>query len=508
MEVALVELARQALLAPPAHPRVDEVPFDSDRRRLSTLHRTPAGLLLCTKGALEALLPLCRGVQIDGEVQPLGEEQRMEFLAAQDALADDGLRVLAVAARAVPETYHHDRLEEGLILLGLVGLEDPVRPEVPDAMARCRSAGIRVIMVTGDHPHTARAVARQIGLVPPNHAQVITGEQLRRMSATQLQLALDRPDVLFARAGADQKMRIVQVLKAKRHVVAVTGDGVNDAPALRQADIGIAMGIAGTDVARAVADMVLMDDNFASIVAAIEEGRAVFANIRKFLTYILTSNVPELVPYLAFVLFKVPLALTIIQILAVDLGTDMLPALALGAEKPEPGTMDRPPRARTERLIDAPLLVRSYLFLGLFEAAAAMAAFFFVLARGGWQFGEALPPHDLLYRTATAACLTAIMIMQIANIFLCRSERAPGWSTALGTNRLVLAGIATEIVLILLIDYTLLGQQLFGTAAVPAAAWLVVVPFALAMLAAEELRKWAVRRRGVSDKGTAARGSS
>jgi magnesium-transporting ATPase (P-type) len=254
--------------------------------------------------------------------------------------------------------------------------------------------------------------------------------------------------------------------------------------------------------------MVLMDDNFASIVAAIEEGRAVFANIRKFLTYILTSNVPELVPYLAFVLFKVPLALTIIQILAVDLGTDMLPALALGAEKPEPGTMDRPPRARTERLIDAPLLVRSYLFLGLFEAAAAMAAFFFVLARGGWQFGEALPPHDLLYRTATAACLTAIMIMQIANIFLCRSERAPGWSTALGTNRLVLAGIATEIVLLLLIDYTLLGQQLFGTAAVPAAAWLVVVPFALAMLAAEELRKWAVRRRGVSDKGTAARGSS
>jgi magnesium-transporting ATPase (P-type) len=211
---------------------------------------------------------------------------------------------------------------------------------------------------------------------------VITGEKLRRMSKAQLQLALDAPDVLFARVGADQKMRIVQALKAKGHVVAVTGDGVNDAPALRQADIGIAMGLTGTDVAREAADMVLLDDNFASIVAAIEEGRAVFANIRKFLTYILTSNVPEIVPYLAFVLFRIPLALTIIQILAVDLGTDMLPALGLGAEKPELGAMQRPPRPRNERLLNWPVLRRSYFFLGLMEAAAGMATFFFVLVQG------------------------------------------------------------------------------------------------------------------------------
>ena len=199
-------------------------------------------------------------------------------------------------------------------------------------------------MVTGDHPHTALAIAREIGLVKTEQPVVISGDELRAMSPAQLQLALDAKEIIFARVAAEQKMLIVQALKKKGEIVAVTGDGVNDAPALKTADIGIAMGIAGTDVAKEAADLILLDDNFASIVAAIEEGRAVFENIRKFLTYILSSNIPELVPYLAFVLFRIPLPLTIIQILAVDLGTDMLPALALGAEKPDPGVMNRPPQ--------------------------------------------------------------------------------------------------------------------------------------------------------------------
>lgn len=501
MEVALVQLAKTYLSTPSGYPRVAEVPFDSDRRRLSTLHRTTDGLVLYTKGALEALLPLCIRAQIGPEVCPFTSELQKDFLLAQDAMAADGLRVLAIAHRNVPVKYDLDCLEEGLILLGLVGLEDPPRPEVPAALVKCKEAGIKVIMVTGDHPHTAQAIARQIGLFSPFSSQksgeqtVITGEQLRRMSLTQLQLALDLPDILFARVGADQKMRIVSALKAKGHVVAVTGDGVNDAPALRQADIGIAMGQTGTDVAREAADMVLLDDNFASIVAAVEEGRTVFANIRKFLTYILTSNVPELVPYLAFLLFKIPLALTVIQILAVDLGTDMLPALGLGVEKPEPGTMQKPPRSRTERLIDWPLLARSYLFLGPLEAVAAMAAFFFVLASGEWIYGQILPSNDPLYLQATTACLCAIIVMQVANVFLCRSERASVFSFGLFSNRLIWAGIVTELVLILLITYLPLGNRLFGTAPVPWQVWFFAIPFAAAMLALEELRKCLGRKK-------------
>jgi magnesium-transporting ATPase (P-type) len=240
--------------------------------------------------------------------------------------------------------------------------------------------------------------------------------------------------------------------------------------------------------------MILLDDNFASIVAAIEEGRAVYDNIRKFLTYILTSNVPEIVPYLAFALFKIPLPLTIIQILAVDLGTDMLPALALGAERPEAQVMRRPPRSPKERLLSWPLLARAYLWLGLLEAAAAMAAFFFVLRAAGWHYGEALADDNPVYLQATTACLSAIIVMQVVNVFLCRSERGSVFARGVMLNRLILLGIAVEIALILFIDYTPWGNSLFGTAPLAFSVWLYVVPFALAMLLFEELRKALTRR--------------
>ena len=400
MEIALAQMGRNAMRDRPEFARVDEVPFDSDRKRLSTLHRTPHGLVLYTKGAPEVVLERCRAFELNGQTRPLTCELRESVVSAQEAMAEKGLRVLAFAYRLVPENYQRDQLEEDLVLSGLVGLEDPPRPEVPDAIAKCHDAGIKVIVVTGDHPQTATAIAREIGLVKSGAPVVITGAQLQLLSDEQLQLALDAEEIIFARAAADQKMRVVSALKRKGHIVAVTGDGVNDAPALKKADIGISMGISGTDVARESADVILLDDNFASIVTAIEEGRAVFANIRKFLTYILTSNVPELVPFLAFVLFKIPLPLTIIQILAVDLGTDMLPALALGAEKPHARTMQQRPRPRSERLLSWALLWRSYGFLGIMEAAAAMAAFFFVLRRGGWH-GEQLAHNNLLYLQAT-----------------------------------------------------------------------------------------------------------
>ena len=487
-EVALVEAARRALPDQLLFARVDEVPFDSDRKRLSTLHRTDEGLVLFTKGALAALLPLC-----DAVGQTLPDEAAAQWRHAEEAMASDGLRVLALASRRVREPYDRSHLEEDLTLLGLVGLDDPPRPEVPAAIARCRSAGIKVVMVTGDHPATAEAIARQIGLVGSS-ARVITGDRLQRMSVTQLQLALDMPEVIFARTRVDQKRQIVAALQAKDHVVAVTGDGVNDAPALRQADVGIAMGVVGTDVAREAADIILMDDNFASIVAGVEEGRTTFANIRKFMTYILASNVPEIVPYLAFVLFQVPLALTIIQILAIDLGTDMLPALALAAERPESGVMERRPRRRTERLLSRPLLARAYLFLGPMQAVAAMAAFFFVLNGGGWSYGDVLGTSDPLYLRATTVCFVTIVVMQIANVFLCRSPRLSIFALGVFSNRLVLASILAAVAIALLIVYTGPGNALFGTAALPAELWLLPLPFAFGVLILEEGRKWLVRR--------------
>lgn len=492
MEVALVAMAhRQGMRVD--YPKIGEVPFDTDRKRMSTLHRTPQGQVLYCKGALETVLPHCTQAVRDGATVPLDESGRQSILAAQQTMADQGLRVLAFAYRPLPPTPEDDA-ERALIFTGLVGLEDPPRPEVAVAIAQCHAAGIKVIMITGDHPHTAVAIARQIGLVRSANPRVVNGERLKKMTRSQLQVALNAPEIVFARIGADQKMHIVEALQRKKHIVAVTGDGVNDAPALKKADIGIAMGKAGTDVAKEAADMILLDDNFASIVAAIEEGRAVFDNIRKFLTYILTSNIPEVIPYLAFVLFRIPLPLTIIQILAVDLGTDMLPALGLGVEKPDAAAMTQPPRSQKEALIDWRLLARAYGFLGLIEAAAAMAAFFFVLERGGWHYGQGLHGQHTLYLQATTACLSAIIMMQIANVFICKQRQRGLLATPIFDNKLILSGIVLEILLILAIVYTPWGNAIFGTAPIDQEVWLFALPFVAGMLVLEEIRKWLVRR--------------
>jgi len=494
MEIALAETGHQFAGDLAGFRRIDEIAFDTDRKRMSVICETPEGRMLYCKGALETVLAGCRFIQFDAGLAPLDPATRTRLLAAQDEMAGAGLRVLAFAHRAMDQQQTSPAEEQEMVLAGLIGLEDPPRHEVPEAIARCAAAGIRIIMVTGDHPRTGVAIGRQIGLLGSNHPLVISGDQLRLMSPTQLQLALDAPEILFARVAAEQKMRIVEALRNKGEIVAVTGDGVNDAPALKAADIGIAMGIGGTDVAKAAADLILLDDNFASIVAAIEEGRAVFENIRKFLTYILSSNIPELVPYLAFVLFRIPLPLTIIQILAVDLGTDMLPALALGAEKPDPAVMQRPPRARGERLLSWGLLARAYLFLGVLEAAAAMTAFFFVLHAAAWHYGQLLDRMDPLYLQATSACLTTIVVMQVINVYLCRHPRRSSLEYGLGGNPYLQLGILAELAVILFILHTTAGNWLFGTSPISGATWLLAFGCALLMWALEELRKAALRR--------------
>ena len=392
------------------------------------------------------------------------------------------------------------------MFVGLTGMYDPPRHEGKDAIAKCLAAGIRVVMITGDHPLTALAIARQIGLAPKESrtepvgfCPVIEGHQVETMSDEALRRLLTptRPgeaEPIFARMAPRHKMRVVSVLKDMGEVVAVTGDGVNDAPAIKKADIGIAMGIAGTDVAKETADMILVDDNFASIVNAIEEGRAVYANIRKFVTYVLSHNVPEVVPYLAYGLFGMPLALTIPQILAVDLGTDIVPALALGTEQPHPGIMEIPPRPRGERLINLPLVLRVYAFVGLIEAGIAMGGFFLYLFVNGWTWGTPLNWSSPLYKEATAVTFASIVLTQVANVFACRSERMSAFRLGIFTNPLILWGIVTELTLLALIIYTPWGNAIFGTSPLPVWIFGPLALGALVLLFAEETRKFIVNR--------------
>ncbi|MCW8471545.1 cation-transporting P-type ATPase [Fluoribacter gormanii] len=494
MEVALLQMAKSCLPTLESGERLHTIPFDSDRMRLSIVQQYDAGVRLFCKGAPESVLPLCTSILINGKLISLDEKNKKRLIQLQLDMAEKGLRVLAFACKNIEAANAHLASESELTCCGLVGLDDPPRPEVPAAIARCLEAGVRVIMITGDHPRTAVTIAQKINLLHDNHPLVITGDQLRHFSMTQLQLALDNPQIIFARVKAEQKMRIVQALKMKGHIVAVTGDGVNDAPALKSAHIGIAMGMSGTDVARSTADMILLDDNFASIVNGIEEGRAVFANIRKFLTYVLAHNVPELMPYLGFVLFKIPLALTPLQILAIDMGSDSLTALGLGVESPNPELMRKPPRPINERLMNPFLAMRAYCFLGLMEAIVAMGAFFYVLMRGGWHYGQVLAHNNPLYLQATTAYLSTIIVMQIVNVYLCRSTRRSLFSIGLGGNALITWGVLLEIIVLIVINYTPLGNYLLDTAPLPLSVWVFILPFAFILLALEELRKAWMRR--------------
>jgi magnesium-transporting ATPase (P-type) len=481
-------------------PRLAELPFDPRRRRMSTLHRAGDRCVLHTKGAPRELLALCTGYREGGAVVPLDPEARLRIEAANDDLSRRGLRVLAVATRDLPAEVR-DRtpevLERDLTFLGLVAMLDPPRPEVEAAVRTCRSAGIRTVMITGDYGLTAVSIARRTGLVGTGAVRVVNGDELDGLDDDELDATL-RSEVLFARSSPEHKLRVVSAFQRLGHVVAVTGDGVNDAPALKQADIGVAMGRSGTDVAREAADMILLDDNFASIVNAVEEGRAVFANIRRFTSYVFTSNAPEAVPFMAFALSggRIPLALPIMAVLAIDLGTDLVPALALGAEPPEPGVMERPPRQRSQHIVTRELLARAYLLLGGVQSLAVMALFFGTY----WVNGYAgqwldLPDGGSLYEQAVAMAFATVVFTQIGNLFAQRVEHTSIVHARLAPNRLVWIGIATELVLLALIVYVPVLQGIVGTGPLPAAAWLVLMPCIPLLLVTDELRKLVERRR-------------
>ncbi len=473
-------------------PRIHESPFDSSTKRMITTHNGEHGQpnLAYMKGAPEIVFKKCTRTLRHGTVVEFDAAARQQALELYEVLAARGERVLALAYKTT-EAVQSD--EQSFIYVGLLGMLDPPRPEIPDAIEKCRSAGIRVFMITGDYHTTAESIARQVGLYTGD-GQVIVSERLQEMEEQELSNLLESRELVFARTTPLQKLQIVQALQKKGEIVTVTGDGVNDAPALKNADMGVAMGVSGTEVAKEASDMVLMDDNFATIVVAIEEGRTIFANIKKFIAYILTSNIPEILPFIAFVAIGAPLALTVVLILTIDLGTDLLPALGLGRERPENDVMQQPPRKRDERLLTWPLLGMSYGIVGMIQAAAGFFAFFVVLYQGGWTWGSELSETSLLYKTAVTAFFAAVVINQVADVLICRTRRQSILSAGIFSNKMIWVGIAVELGLVAAISHVPFLQPFFGTAPIGWFEVSLALPFAAAIVLGDEFRRWMIRR--------------
>jgi calcium-translocating P-type ATPase len=487
--------------------------FDPHVKRMSTLDADSDGALRWhVKGAPHELLERCTAVMRDGAPVPLTDELREEVRTANDGYASRGLRVLGFAERPAEEgaaEETREQAEAGLTFLGLIAIEDPLRPEVVDAVARCRRAGIRIVMVTGDHGLTAAAIARQAGIVG-DQPTVVTGAEIEALPEAELDRLLhESAELIVARSNPETKLHLVDALRAEGHTVAMTGDGVNDAPALRRADIGVAMGASGTDVAREAATMVLTDDNFASIVAAVEEGRVVYDNVRKFITYIFTHAPAEALPFVVFVLSggSVPLPLLPLQILAIDLGTDTVPALALGREPGEPGIMERPPRPRKAGIIQRSMLVRAWLRMGLVEAVLAMTGFFVVLLSAGWSWGAPTGDGTALhhaYLQATSMTWAGIVAGQIGAGFACRTTSASLRQIGVFSNGHLLRGVLFEVCFAAAIIYLPPLQSLFHTAGLDLSQLALLATFPFIVWGTDEAwRAWRRRpRRGVRQTHT------
>ncbi|MAT04889.1 MAG: haloacid dehalogenase [Acidimicrobiaceae bacterium] len=491
MDAALDAFARRVGIAV-EQVRAEQVlvrhPFDARRRRTSTVLRTSVAV----KGAPEAVLPLCLG-------------PTDEALAAVDAMTHRGLRVLAIATRSWDDAIDGtavDAVECDLRLLGLVGLEDPPREGVKDAIAACRRAGVKVAMLTGDHPDTARAIAERLDLLAAG-GTVVSGVDLPTDDA-ELGALLDRDGLVVARVEPEDKLRIARALRSRGHVVAMTGDGVNDAPALHEADIGIAMGRSGTDVAREASDLVLLDDHFSSIVAGIEQGRTTFVNIRRFLTYHLSDNVAELTPFVLWGLSggRFPLALGVLQVLALDLGTDTLSAVALGAEPPARHVLDDPPV--TGRLLDRTVARRAFGFLGPLIAGLTMVVFLASLFASGWWFGDPGPTAEVL-ATASGAAFMTVVLAQTANAFACRSSSRTVFELGWTTNRLLPAAALLELGFsFAVIGIPLIADEL-GHAMPSVTGWCGALAAPFVVIAADTADKHRRRRRHDEASGSGVR---
>jgi Ca2+-transporting ATPase len=482
-EGALLVAARKAGLDPDAlgrdEPRIAEIPFTSDRRRMTTLHRSAAEVVAYSKGAAENVIAGCSRQLLDGAERPLSASDREWFRDVEQRMAEHGLRVLAIAMK---HTASVSDAESDMTLLGLVAMLDPPRSEARLAVETCERAGIRAVMITGDHPLTARTVARELGMV--KNDRVVTGQELDKMSDEALAREVDHIAV-YARVSPADKLRVVDAWQKRGNVVAMTGDGVNDAPALKKADIGIAMGITGTDVSKEAAGMTLLDDNFATIVAAVEEGRVVFGNIKKYLMYLLSCNVGEIVLLAGSVIAGLPMPLTAVQILYVNLATDGLPALALAVDPPDDDLMQRKPRDPRIGVFTRPV-VAMLLAAGLWSGIINMALFIWLLNQG-----RAL-------QEAMALTFITLVLIQFFNAYNCRSDRRPFFHRTF-VNRWLNLAVGWEVVLLLAIIYLPFFQPAFGTFSVTRADWMLVLLLAFSIVPVIEIVKWMGRRGWFGD---------
>ena len=504
-----------------SYPRQNEIPFDSVRKRMVTIHAVERPLpedstvlsdnqnrtwyAIAVKGAPDVVLNLCTQMETgENQIVPLDDAQRQKVLAANDLMTKDALRVLGLAYRLVPvmpSEVESDALEKDLVFVGLVGMIDPARVEVKPALTKARTAGIRTIMITGDYPNTARAVAQDIGLLRPGH-QVLTGAQLNEMDDERLRQEVKVTDA-FARVSPEHKMRIVDALRANDEIVAMTGDGVNDAPAIKLSDIGVAMGITGTDVAKETADMVLTDDNYASIVSAIEQGRIIYNNIRKFVFFLLSSNVAEIMIIFLSTLAGLPTPLTAIQLLMLNLLTDGAPALALAMEKGDPDVMQRPPRPKKESIINGSMqigiLVQTIAQTGAVLTAFAVGLYWSAQAAGldtgdsFWRFLFSFDWKSIEIQTAETMAFVTLSMCELFRAYTVRSERASLFTIGVFSNKWMQYAVGLSIVLLLLVTTVPFLQPIFNTHSMSAAEWGLVLGLGIMPAVAEEITKFFLR---------------
>jgi magnesium-transporting ATPase (P-type) len=471
------------------------MPFDSKRKRMSTIHKFNHAILVYMKGAPRSVLSTCTQIVVDNGIEVLTKERLNDVENKIREFASEGLRVIAVAYKELPPQNEslNEKIERDMILVGLAAMKDPPRPEVKDAVKLAKEAGIKIVIITGDYGPTAQAIAEEVGITDSAACRIIRGVDLESMRDEAIVEAVKKGNVIFARVSPEQKLRIVKILKQNGEVVAVTGDGANDAPSLKEADIGIAMGVSGTDVAREAADMILLDDSFASIVKAVESGRTIYENIRKFIVYVFSHNWAELIPYLLYALLGIPLPLLVVQVLAIDLGIDVIPSLALSREPPESGIMQEPPRSVKERLFNAKVFLRSF-YVGVIIATGAMIGCLSAWFAGGWHLGMQLPSDSMVYIKGVTMTFASIVIAQVGNVLACRTSKASIFKTSISSNKWVWLGIAAQICILSFLVYIPPMQRLFGTAALGCVDWAFLATIAFIVVFAEEIRKWFARR--------------
>ncbi len=494
--------------------REHSIPFNSGKKIMTVWAHSKSHLSYTqnesysfTKGAPVKVINHCKYLYKNGQVVRMKPEEREEVLAINDQMASEGFRVLAIAFSPSKRDFEVEAEKDDLILLGMVAMYDPPKEGVQQAVADCYRAGIKVTVVTGDYSVTAVAIAKQIGIIKDDYV-VITGPEVEKMDIEQLVEKIDtEKPVIFARTTPNHKLKIVEAYQSQGHVVASTGDGINDVLALKKADIGISMGNKGSDAAIESSEVVLLDDNFATIVEAVKEGRAIYYNIQKFITYILASNVPEVIPFIVMGILDIPLALTVLLVLAIDLGTDLIPAISLGEELPDKDVLDSPPRSRNSNILNGKVMLRAYTFLGLIETAMLFIMFFFAWDYFGYSFNEVraltssitdgtASEHAMnAYKYAVTLAFGAVVACQIGNVLVCRSARLPLYKSMEKKNSLMLWGIVTEGLLFLLIAYVPFLQEIFGTVGPQINHLILLLGCPIILITLEEMRKWIVRSK-------------